>query len=339
MGKRSRPRRWAIIAIGLFAAPAQGLCWGATGHRLIGRLAVQTLPADAPAFLRAPTAVEVVGELAREPDRSKAAGREHDSDRDAAHYVNVDDDGRILGGPILNALPVTREDYEAALRAAGVDGWKAGYLPYSIIDGYEQLAKDFAYWRADDAASRSSPDPKHRAWLVADRDRREALILRDIGALGHYVGDGSQPMHVSIHFNGWGPWPNPEAFTLEKVHAPFEGAYVRANVNEADVRAALSPPRALEKPVSQEVAAYLARTNAQVVAFYRLEKAGAFAAKDGRGVAFAAARLAEGASELRDLVQSAWRVSESEEVGYPPVKVKDIEAGRVDPFDPLFGED
>ncbi len=34
----------------------------------------------------------------------------------------------------------------------GQDSWKAGYLPYSIIDRYEQLAKDLAYWRVLSAA-------------------------------------------------------------------------------------------------------------------------------------------------------------------------------------------
>ena len=36
-----------------------------------------------------------------------------------------------------------------ALRAAGTDEYRAGYLPYAIIDGWQQLVMDFAYWRAD----------------------------------------------------------------------------------------------------------------------------------------------------------------------------------------------
>ena len=59
-------------------AAGQALAWGATGHRLIGRDAMQALPDDLPAFLRTTAAVDTVGELAREPDRWKDAGAVHD---------------------------------------------------------------------------------------------------------------------------------------------------------------------------------------------------------------------------------------------------------------------
>jgi hypothetical protein len=51
--------------------------------------------------------------------------------------------------------------------------------------------------------------PEERAWFEADRRLREKLTIRDIGIWSHYVGDASQPMHVSVHFNGWGDYPNP----------------------------------------------------------------------------------------------------------------------------------
>jgi hypothetical protein len=101
-----------------------------TGHRLIGVAAMSSLPPETPDFLRLPDAAAVVGELSREPDRWKGSGRVHDNERDGAHYVDLGDDGRVLGGPTLSALPATREAYDAALRAAASDGWRAGWLPY-----------------------------------------------------------------------------------------------------------------------------------------------------------------------------------------------------------------
>lgn len=313
--------------------------WGATGHRIIGRLAIESLPAELPGFLRTAQAVAAIGELAREPDRWKGAGKAHDSDRDPGHFLDLGDDGRVLGGPALGALPATRQDYDAALRAVGADAWKAGYLPYSIIDGWQQLAKDFAYWRVDTAAARSVADPAHRAWFSHDAAAREALTLRDLGVLAHYVGDGSQPLHVSEHFNGWGPFANPRGFTQERIHAPFEGAFVRGFVSEGDVRAAMAHPRDCHCPVERRTQTYLAATHDQAVPFYALYKAGGFTGGDARGRAFAAARLAAGASELRDLIVGAWRASAAGEVGYPAVKVADVEAGKLDPFDALFGAD
>ena len=78
------------------------------------------------------------------------------------------------------------------------------------------------------AAEAREPDLAKQAWYRADRERREQLILRDIGVMGHYVGDGSQPHHTSIHYNGWGDYPNPEGFTnSRRTHGLFEGDDLR----------------------------------------------------------------------------------------------------------------
>jgi hypothetical protein len=99
----------ASAAVALTAASA--LAWGATGHRMIGVLAVQALPAELPAFLRTPEAAARIGELAREPDRWKGSGRVHDSDRDPAHFINLDDEGNAAGGVPLTDLPPTRAPF------------------------------------------------------------------------------------------------------------------------------------------------------------------------------------------------------------------------------------
>jgi len=52
------------------------------------------------------------------------------------------------------------------------------------------------------------------------------------------------------------------------------------------------------------------------------------------------ARLAAGASELRDLVVAAWRASAGATVGYPAVKVSEVESGAVPvPYDAMVGVD
>jgi len=306
---------------------------------MIGEAAMAALPAGLPGFLRTRQASVDVGELSREPDRSKGAGKIHDSDRDPGHFLDLDDDGKVMGGPPLAALPVSRADYEAELRSVGTDSWQAGYLPYSIVGQQQQLAKDLAYWRVLSAAEAREAAGPRRVWLSADRRRREALILVDIGGLSHFVGDGSQPLHVTLHFNGWGDRPNPEGFTRARVHGPFEEAFAAANVTPADLRAGMAPPADCRCPVEPRVAAYLAATALQVGPFYRLEKAGGFVDGDPRGRAFAAARLAAGASELRDLIVQAWRASAYGSVGWPAVKVEDAVAGKVDAYPALYGKD
>lgn len=327
------------LAVILAAAPAQALAWGATGHRLVGQTAMRALPADTPGFLRTPRAVADVGELSREPDRSKDAGEIHDEDRDPAHFVDVSDDGTVLGGPRLDALPPTRAAYETALRAAGQESWEAGYLPYAMVDRWQQLRHDLAYWRVLTAAEANPGWAANRAWFAADRQRREAQILRDIGELSHFVGDGAQPLHVSLHFNGWGDHPNPAGYTKAKVHSLFEGALVRATARPEAVAARVAPVRLCRCAVERRTADYLAGTQRLVIPFYELEKAGGLQRGDPRGPAFARDQLARGASELRDLIVEAWVASADHPVGWKPVKPADVAAGRVDPYPSLYGMD
>jgi hypothetical protein len=330
---------FAGAAIALIAG-GQALAWGSSGHRMIGEAAIEALPPELPAFLREAESAKAVGELSREPDRSRGSGRAHDSDRDAGHFVDGNDDGKVGGVLPLDALPPTRDDYEAALRAAGLSSWKMGYLPYSIIEDWQQLVKDFAYWRVDLAGARNATDPAHRAWLEGDQLRRQAQILVDIGLLSHFVGDGSMPLHVSVHYNGWGDFPNPNGYTTQRVHVPWEGPYVRQVVTPTAMKAAMAPFHDCACPIEQRVGAYLMGDLQTTIPFYELEKAGAFRPGVAKGVTFTTARVAVGASELRDEIILAWKASSSAKVGYQPdIAVGDVESGKIDPYDSLYGDD
>ncbi len=334
-----RRRLIGIVGLGIVLAPWAALAWGASGHRMIGELAAESLPDGLPSFLKTPDIVAAIGETSREPDRWRDSGRTHDTDHDPAHFLDLGDDGKVLGGPELSALPPTRAGYEAALEAVGAQSWKAGYLPYAIIDGYQQLAKDFAYWRVETAALEKVANPAHRAWMTADRKTREAIIVRDLGVLSHYVGDGSQPLHVTVHYNGWGAYPNPQGYTTDRIHIPFEGPFVFLHVTKAMVRGDMTPAQAPTTPIAAWTSAYLAHTASEVVPLYDLYKSGGFSAHPTHGEAFAAARLAEGASALRDLIIGAWRDSRDDEVGYPGVSLASVTAQGLDPYDSLYGQD
>lgn len=328
----------ALAAVLALSAPPAAHAWGAAGHRMGGIAAMQGLPAELPGFLRRAQAVHDVGELSREQDRTKGSGKAHDANRDPAHFVDIDEAGKVLGGPAFAPMPPTRAEYEKALAAHGLDSWKAGYLQYAIVDGVQHLTKDFGYWRALAAAEKRARGRK-KAWLAADRRRRETLILQSIGHLSHYVTDGAQPLHASVHFNGWGDYPNPRGYTNARIHGPFEGDLVVSGVALAAIKTRMGPVRDCECPIEQRTADYLAASAAQVEPLYELEKAGGLKPGDPQGLSFATARLAVGASELRDLIVWAWRASADAEVGWRPVKVSDVEAGRVDPYDALRGTD
>lgn len=336
---RPAVRLTALAAVlGLTLIPATAGTWGNSGHRMVGSLAVQALPSEIPAFLRGTAAAEEMGELAREPDRSKGSGRIHDNNRDSAHFVDIDDEGKVLGGPLFTDLAVNRAEYETQLRAAGVDSWKAGYLQYAMIDGYQQLVRDFGYWRVLTAAEKTAKG-KRKAWYKKDRIRREKLLYANLANLAHYVGDGSQPLHTSVHYNGWGDYPNPEGFTKERIHGPFEEEFVAGAVTPAMAQATMLPFTDCNCAIDKRVLAYLQHTNTFVLPLYRMWGEGNFRPGQSKGSEFAAERVGAGASELRDLIVLAWRESATTKVGWPIIAVPDVVSGKVDPYVSLVGDD
>ena len=134
----------------------------------------------------------------------------------------------------------------------------------------------------------------------------QQAIIFYAGWLGHYVADGSQPLHTTIEYNGWiGPNPN-HYTTSHKIHWQFESTFVNHNISMADVRHAMKPLA----PINDEWTAYLAYrhpTHTYVDEVYQLWNQHGF---EGSGTAasraFTASRLAAGADMLRNLIVAAW---------------------------------
>ena len=267
----------AMSCILLSVLAGQAQAWGAVGHDMISSMAMELLPDDMPAFLLTEDVPFTIGELSREPDRWRDAGTTHDMERNSGHWINLDDQGRAVGGPTLAELPDTREAYDTLARAVGRTQYSAGYLPYSIVDGWQQLVKDFAYWRVDVAATETATDPARAARFARDRQLREMLILRDLGVWSHYVADASNPMHTTIHSDGWGDYPNPSGYSTERgLHTRFESAFVNANIEAAEVLERVPAPASCDCSIMDRVRTYIGSSNAQVIPLYELERQGAF---------------------------------------------------------------
>jgi hypothetical protein len=315
-----RPLAITIVSLSLIAfAGTRAWAWGGTGHTLISRAGAEALPTSLPEFVRTPAAIDEIAALGPELDRSKDAGRSHDADLDPGHYADIGDDGKIAGVVDLSALPASQRDYDQALRGANTNEFSQGYLPYALIDGWEQIAKDFAIWRVDRIGERRAAEDADKTYFAFDRNLRETLTIRDIGVWSHYVGDASQPLHVTIHFNGWGDYPNPNGYTTSRrLHARFEGDFVRAHATEAAVIAAMSPPNLSDAPIADQIGAYLRRSASYVPKLYDIEKRGGFNdPASNEAIGFMDDRLADGAAELRDLVIEAYKASDNVKVGYP----------------------
>ena len=62
--------------------------------------------------------------------------------------------------------------------------------------------------------------------LKPDASVPEQHCAFDAIRLGHYIGDGAQPLHDSVNSDGW-RGPNPHGYTTDRtVHGRFESKFV-----------------------------------------------------------------------------------------------------------------
>jgi len=269
--------------------PPVARAWGNDGHRMINRLAASTLPSDVPAFLRSEAALNEIEYLGPEPDRWRSpAEPELGAAQAPEHFIDLE------LADALGPLPRKRLDFEAKVFAAGKRPETIGLQPWETTEVWERLKAAMRQYRSMKAANQ-------------DTQPVEQAIVFYAGWLGHYVGDGSQPLHTTIQYNGW-TGPNPNGYTTgHQIHYQFESPFVAANEHLPEVQAKMTPLKAIDGDVFDAYVAYLRQTATHVEKVYQLEKAGGFAAAgSAESREFTAERLAAGASMLRDMIYSAW---------------------------------
>jgi hypothetical protein len=214
----------ASTLIALFATqPAWA--WGTDGHLMINRLAVQYLPADVPLFLRDANALDTVEYLGPEPDRWRNKAEDELSQTQAPdHFIDLE------YADLVGPLPKKRYDFIRAIEkipepdkpSIMLTPEKVGMQPWQVEEVWQRLKVDLR---------------EYRKLVAAHKPTRpvETAILYDAGWLGHYVGDGSMPLHTTIQYNGW-TGPNPNGYTTEHhIHSQFESVYVHANIKPSEV--------------------------------------------------------------------------------------------------------
>jgi hypothetical protein len=286
--------RSAACALFLLLFPIAFLGWGNDGHRIINRLAASALPADAPAFLRSDAAIHEIEYLGPEPDRWRSRAEPELSVAQAPeHFIDLEP------ADALGPLPRNRLDFEAEVFAHNQRPERIGLQPWETVEVWERLKAALREYRRMAADKAANPN---------DLAAVEQAAIFYAGWLGHYVGDGSQPLHTTINYDGWVMKENPNGYTTAHgLHSRFETQFVSANITATDVQAKMTAPKVVPGDVFDSYVAYLRHTATQIDAVYAFDKAGAFEnAGTLESRAFTAERLAAGASELRDLIYTAW---------------------------------
>jgi hypothetical protein len=269
--------------------------WGAYGHHIVARAAVEGLPRAMPRFFR--KAKDELVYLSPEPDRWRSRElKEMDDAWEFDHYIDLEN---VPPGALDRS---DRWEFLEALFAAGIHRPQqfVGFLPFRIVEVYQRLQTEFALWRIADSRR--------------ERKTIQIRILNDAGILSHYVADAAQPHHTTIHFNGWAEdAPNPRGFTENRgFHSRFESAFVEARIEFADVDDRMAPEPIEVGEVRDAVLDHVRQSNATVEELYELELEYGFnpVASDEETKDFVVERLVSGAEMLRALWWRAWLDSE-----------------------------
>jgi len=291
---RSKLISTALIAL-LWFQSANVFGWGNEGHEYVNRVAAERIPAEMPRFLR--HAVAELTYLGPEPDRWRSPSEYSlKNAQEPDHYIDLE---RVEW---LKPLPRGRYEFYRKLyekRAATTDHLDdylpehVGLQPYITMEVFGRLKAAFREYR-------------HRREQHQPTASVERSLVFYAGWLGHYVADGSQPLHTTIQYNGW-VGPNPKGYTTEHgIHAAFESAYVAQNITAKDFARLVQAPERLADPFVDYVE-YLRESNRQVENVYRIEKAGGFAGKGSpEAFDFTTHRLAAGSQMLLNLWYTAW---------------------------------
>jgi hypothetical protein len=317
------------LAAGLFSLPMPAFAWGHQAHAAIDIAAISALPAGGPAFLLDQAAY--VGASATLPDDWRTVSEpfskmeedpNHGWFRERFAFMKHVPRSRyaFLLAVYREHLRLRQTDPEAA-RHMNVRG--TGLLAYAIMEQYGHLVVDMRQVRA----ARAAGDDRLARFM---EQNCAATLVR----LGHYVGDGSQPLHDTIHADGW-VGPDPKGYTRDHtIHARFEVDYVQAmGLTPHDVGAHMHTPDPLNGDLFDAVLAFLDRAGDKMELVYQLDQRHALANpadKQARGLVYE--RTGDGASMLRDLISRAWRECAGSDGG----KARSLGPSNPD-FDPETG--
>ena len=264
------------------AGVAPAAAWLTPGHRMVTLAAVEALPADFPAFFRA--GAGSVAHLSVDPDLHKNSGAPELKVREEPeHYLDLE---RLGGRP----LPPTRAELFWTMAEIGRGPADFGFAPYAVIEGTQRLALCFA---------------EHRRWPGNEIVRAKCLVYA--GLLAHYAADLEQPLHTTIHHDGWALPDGGSPFT--GIHRRVDALFERVVFDSAGAVAGLAPEPFAD--LRQGVLAELEASHARLDAAYRLEPA--LAAEGGLAdpavVAFTCERYRATALFIARLFATAWEQS------------------------------
>lgn len=274
-----------IVTVSFFAITA--IAWDYEQHRIINQIAIASLPDDFPAFAKTPEARERIAFLGGEADRwrnTPELALRHFNHPD--HYLDFEylEWHRILPEELtqfryefMAKLALTRaahsENFPPIDQSRNADKTRElpGFLPWAIVEYYAKLKSQFSCLK--EFEENGTPEEISNA-------RQNVIYI--MGVMGHFVGDATQPLHTTKHYNGW-VGTNPKGYTTStKFHAWIDGGYLeKVGVNKDSLFSKVKPAVLLRnsnygKPdnIFPDIMNFFLEQHKLVEPLYQMEKEG-----------------------------------------------------------------
>ena len=316
------------IGLALGALTFNAAAWDYDGHHMVNELAIASLPKDFGIELT-PALKGRIAFLAGEPDRWRNVPDltlKHFNGPD--HYLDLEDIRLI--GLTPETLPVMRYDFVTAIANArtahpekflAIDPAKDadhtrelyGFLPWAITEYYQKLKSDFSSLKT---FQQFGGTPEEIANAKAD-------CIYIMGVMGHFVGDGAQPLHTSKHYDGW-VGENPQGYTTgpvkgerARIHSWIDGGYVKktGGLKFDALAVKIHPAEKIANAADadgmfRDVVAYIQEQNKYVAPLYQMEKDGQLTGEEGKGMEarpFVEGQIVKAGQMLGNIWWTAWQ--------------------------------
>lgn len=322
-----------LMTLLALAALAPSLkAWDYEGHRAVNLLALDSLPATFPAFVREPAARERIAYLAGEADRwrnvtdqknARGLGLSHCSGPD--HYFDLEDIAHydltpetlspfrfVFAGQIAIARAAHPERFEPIDAAKNADRTRelCGFLPWAVNENFQKLQSGFAALAAFEKAGGTAEEISNA----------KQNILYVMGVMGHFVGDAGQPLHTTMYHHGWTTNNNPNKYTTSyRFHAWIDGGFFgkTGGVDVKKLSAQVRPAKEIADANSAdgiftEAVNFVVQQNKLVEPLYILDRDGKLSPRGDQGAegrAFLEAQLLKSSQLLGDIWLTAYRTA------------------------------
>jgi len=179
-----QPLHFVVVS---FVLSNQAFSWGSDGHRMVNRVAAETMTSELGTFLKKNT--EKLQDMSVIPDSKwklpatkKKEGFTHFFQWDI--YQDTD---------LSSSMPIILKKV------------------LKILDDHELIENGTAVWRVNQIFN---------MLVKAIDDKKWPAVIQYAGTLGHYVGDLSQPMHITSDYDG-------QSIGKKGIHSRFESALVQ----------------------------------------------------------------------------------------------------------------